>query len=255
MTIDFIGLEPIDEQTAAAKLTIRGTTGNDVFSYTAAAVATKGLVRVENFETLEFVNKGRLTLEGLAGNDSFSMSNPSIPTGLTNTTVTGGDGYDSITVNEMGTTGVLTTTTANFTGKTPITFDTVEQIGFGVNTLADVGAIVNEAARSPFVWLFGTHQFRQRIGIRNLSSSLAVSGPLVVAFNLPGGVALTNRTGFTTVIAPAGRPFIRYTVADNVISPAERARRRAVFGHGPVALQKLQSQGYTINVFAGLGTA
>ncbi len=98
MTIDFVNLEPVIDLVPAANLVVNGTNAANSIDYRAAAVAGRGLVSVDGFETIEFTNKDQLTLNGNAGDDTFNLDNPALPAGNANASL------DVIHVNGGGST-------------------------------------------------------------------------------------------------------------------------------------------------------
>jgi len=97
MTIDFLNLEPVFELVAAASLIVNGTNVPNTINYQQGSVATRGLVLVDEFESIEFENKVALVINGLGGEDNFVLNNANVPTGLTRITADGGAGNDIIT--------------------------------------------------------------------------------------------------------------------------------------------------------------
>ena len=89
--VDFRNLEPVLDLVAAAVLTVNATPSNNAINYEEGAVATNGLVTIDNFESIEFSNKAELVINAGAGQDTIHLGNASTPTGLTNITVNGGD--------------------------------------------------------------------------------------------------------------------------------------------------------------------
>lgn len=112
-TIFFEELEPFIDLVPAATHTVVATPENNAINYAEGpnsglvnllnpAGATTGLVTVDNFEGYEFANKTELIINALAGDDTINLNNPTPPTGLTTTTVNGGDptgGSDTVIVN------------------------------------------------------------------------------------------------------------------------------------------------------------
>jgi hypothetical protein len=86
----FDGLEPVVDLVVAASLTVDGTNAANEITYTEGTVAGRGLVSVDNFETIEFANKTSLIINGLNGDDVITLANPNVPTGLTDILVDGG---------------------------------------------------------------------------------------------------------------------------------------------------------------------
>lgn len=92
MRIDFTGLEPVIDLTAATTLVVNGTNADNAIQYGQGSLPTRGQVSVDGFETIEFSNKANLVINALAGNDTVTIANPSIPTGFTgDITVNDGD--------------------------------------------------------------------------------------------------------------------------------------------------------------------
>ncbi|MCY2991933.1 MAG: hypothetical protein NTY19_29250, partial [Planctomycetota bacterium] len=113
MTIDFANLEPVVDLILGT-LTVNGTNADNAINYTAGPNngigASTGLVSVDGFESIEFINKTTLTIDGLAGNDTINLNNSTTPTGLGKDvgkgdpviSVKGGDptgGSDTVVVN------------------------------------------------------------------------------------------------------------------------------------------------------------
>lgn len=97
-TITFTGLEPVVDLVAAASLVVSGTGAPNAITYRTGSSADRGLVAVDNFETVEFANKTTLVINGLDGDDDIVLNNPNTPTGLTAVVVNGGNGNDTISV-------------------------------------------------------------------------------------------------------------------------------------------------------------
>lgn len=83
MRIEFTGLEPVIDLTAATTLVVNGTNADNAIHYGQGTLPTRGEVSVDGFETIEFTNKANLVINALAGNDTVTIANPSTPTGLT----------------------------------------------------------------------------------------------------------------------------------------------------------------------------
>jgi len=113
MEITFTGLEPIHDIVTATTLTINGTPGNNTINYSAGpgggifGAAATGLVSVDSFETIEFINKTNLVINAGAGSDIVNINNSTVPVGMvavTSTiTVNLGDptASDTLTVNSQ----------------------------------------------------------------------------------------------------------------------------------------------------------
>lgn len=100
-TIRFTGLEPVQDNAVADTLTINGTAGDNVISYSKGPgggvfTGNTGLVAVDNSETYEFNNKKSLILDGLTGADTINVNNPTTPAALTSIVL------DPATVNLSG---------------------------------------------------------------------------------------------------------------------------------------------------------
>jgi hypothetical protein len=175
-TVGFTNLEPVVDTVVSPLLTVNGTGGDDAINYTDdPANPGNGLVSVNNFETISFLNKTSLIIAAGAGSDTINLNDPATPTGLTGITVNGGDptsSGDTLVVN--GTTGVdaigytinsATSSTITGAGPVSITGNDVEQVllngqgggdtltvttvvGFDQATL-DAGAAMLIALREP----------------------------------------------------------------------------------------------------------
>ena len=102
----FENIEPVLDLVPAGVLNVNGTNSDNAINYSQGSVATRGLVTIDNQETIEFANKTSLIVNGQNGSDTFNLNNSSTPTGLTGITINGGDptaGSDTLIVN--GTTG------------------------------------------------------------------------------------------------------------------------------------------------------
>ncbi|HPM81420.1 MAG TPA: hypothetical protein PLF81_12010, partial [Candidatus Anammoximicrobium sp.] len=148
MKIDFINLEPVQDNVPAAILTVYGTGADNAIDYVqgpnsgnAASLfngLATGLVQVDAFESIEFARKGTLAINGIGGSDVVNLNNStSTPANLTAITVNGGDPTGSDTVIVNGTAGnnniavdQLTNDGARITGAqpVPVTVDTTEHL-------------------------------------------------------------------------------------------------------------------------------
>ncbi len=111
MTIDFLNLEPVVDLVVAANLVVNGTNVPNTINYEQGSVATRGIVRVDEFETIEFANKAVLVMNGLGGEDNFVLDNANVPTGLIRIVADGGAGNDTITALNLPTVGAYLGTT------------------------------------------------------------------------------------------------------------------------------------------------
>ncbi len=110
-SVYFENIEPVVDLVPAAVLNINATNSDNAINYSQGSVPTRGLVTIDNQETIEFSGKTSLIINGLNGSDSFNLNNSATPTGLTSITINGGDptaGSDTLIVN--GTTGADTIT-------------------------------------------------------------------------------------------------------------------------------------------------
>ena len=93
-TITFVNLTPVLD-TVPGTLTVAGTNGNDVITYSQGTQnpTDDGLVTVNNLESIEFSNKTTLNINTGLGIDTFIDDQPAnVPTGLVNAiNLTGGD--------------------------------------------------------------------------------------------------------------------------------------------------------------------
>ena len=160
-TIDFTNLEPIQTTIIATNLTIAGTPADNAINYTAGpgggifGASVTGLVSVDGFETIEFINHTNLIIDGLAGDDVINLNHASNPLGLTTITVNGNDPTASDVVivnNAAGSTPIDYTPDPAGTGDVdsalitgaqlvPVTVDTVELViinGQSLNDTLDV---------------------------------------------------------------------------------------------------------------------
>jgi len=135
--VSYTGLEPVVDLVVAGTLTINGTNSDNAINYVQGSDASRGLVSVDGFETIEFSNKTALVLNGLGGSDTFNLNNPTTPTTLTGITVIGGDPTASDTLVVNGTAGAdsidfapTTDDDATITGAgpVPIVAGTVEHV-------------------------------------------------------------------------------------------------------------------------------
>jgi len=96
MRIDFDNLEPVAELVAAMNLRVNGNGDDNQMTYTLGSAATRGLVTIDGFETIEFENKTVLTLDGMTGDDTLVANSALLPTGLTSILLNGSSGADTI---------------------------------------------------------------------------------------------------------------------------------------------------------------
>ena len=97
----FHNLEPVIDLTVGP-LTVNGTAGDDAINYSDDPLNPgNGLVSIDNFETISFLNKTSLTIDAGAGSDTINVNSQTNPLGLASVTVNGGDptGSDTLIVN------------------------------------------------------------------------------------------------------------------------------------------------------------
>jgi len=103
-TVDFINLEPVTDNVAAAAFSITSAAGlasllqtGNVITYEASLLlGGGGRVTVDAFEPIEFLNKTNLTIDAGAGADTVDLINSGTPTGLTSMTINAGSGDDTV---------------------------------------------------------------------------------------------------------------------------------------------------------------
>jgi hypothetical protein len=142
-TVRFTGLEPLLDTVSATSLTVNGTNDGNAINYTRAGadsgfgMPNAGLVAVDAFETIEFLNKAELIINGAGGDDTINIRNSSTPSGLTGISILGGDATASDTLVVNGTTGQDEITFSpsqpdagmvEMSGLPSVAFDTVETL-------------------------------------------------------------------------------------------------------------------------------
>jgi hypothetical protein len=93
--VTFDNLEPVFDLVPAPFLNVTATAEANAISYTSGAGAN-GKVLIDNYESIEFANKGRVIVDASFGDDTVNLGNHSIPAGLTRFDVLGGDGRDVV---------------------------------------------------------------------------------------------------------------------------------------------------------------
>ncbi|MCB9939631.1 MAG: hypothetical protein H6823_15420, partial [Planctomycetaceae bacterium] len=144
-TVFFTGLEPVIDL-VAGPLSIFATAGDNTINYGPAATATRGLISIDNFETIEFANKTTVAIDAGAGTDAISVA--ATTAGFSGIlTVNGGDptDADSLTVTGAGTTLGINVGTSSITGAGPTSISysgiaSISAIAGGSSTLAASGA-------------------------------------------------------------------------------------------------------------------
>jgi Ca2+-binding RTX toxin-like protein len=113
-TIDFAGIAPITDTTAAATLVINGTNGNDDISVTDGGLVNgqqTTQVSAATFESIRFANKATVVINGNGGAlDTVTFNNPTVAAGLTEMDVTNVNGvtqtgavnYTNLSFNNTG---------------------------------------------------------------------------------------------------------------------------------------------------------
>lgn len=103
-TVDFINLEPVTDNVAAATFSITSAaglasllqTGNIITYQSGLLLAGSARVVVDTFEPIEFLNKTALTIDAGAGADVVDLIHTATPAGLTGITVNAGSGDDTV---------------------------------------------------------------------------------------------------------------------------------------------------------------
>ena len=93
----FENLEPVVDLVPAADLVVNATPEHNAINYTIGSVATRGLITVDNYESLEFSGKTVVTINAGVGNDVVNLNNSATPTSLTTIAVNGAEGDDVVT--------------------------------------------------------------------------------------------------------------------------------------------------------------
>jgi hypothetical protein len=106
--VSFENLAPVLDLVPAGSLTVNATASDNAISYTSGALATEGLVSVDEHEPITFSNKGVLVIDAGGGQDTISLDNPSTPDGLTAILIDGGDPTAGDRVIVTGTGGDVT---------------------------------------------------------------------------------------------------------------------------------------------------
>ncbi|MDA1052496.1 MAG: tandem-95 repeat protein [Planctomycetota bacterium] len=132
VTINFTGFEPFFDDLPGT-LTVEGTDTDNAIDYRQGSTINRGLVSVDEHETIEFENKTLLTIDARAGRDDINLNNPTVPAGLQQINVVGGNSIDdSLTINGtpgLDTIGVTLDSAdsgAALVNSLPVTFDLVE---------------------------------------------------------------------------------------------------------------------------------
>jgi hypothetical protein len=199
-SVYFQNLAPVLDLVPAATLVVVGTPADNAINYSQGSQSTRGLVTIDNFESIEFSGKTALTIKGAAGSDEINLNNPATPTGLASITVDGGDptGSDRVIVN--GTTGADTIVVNQFTadGATvtgaqpvPVTLTTTEHLSIVGQGGNDSLTVTAPSGGSEFAFVPGATwdaasvtQFGYSLGATLLPldySALGASGSLTLA--------------------------------------------------------------------------
>jgi hypothetical protein len=144
-TVFFEDLEPVVDLVPAALLTVNATATDNAINYSAGSLVTRGLVTIDEHESIAFANKTALTINAGAGQDTISLNNPNTPTGLTGITVNGGDpsGGDTLNITGVGVGSVVSVNTAASTISGATGAGGAVSIGYGgienLNLLTGIG--------------------------------------------------------------------------------------------------------------------
>jgi len=116
----FQNLSPVLDTVPAALLTVNATPADNAINYTAGTVTTRGMVTIDNQESIEFGNKTSLAVNALAGTDTIGINDGTTPTGLTGITINGGDpsAGDTLIVTGVGAAVNVNTAFSTITGAT-----------------------------------------------------------------------------------------------------------------------------------------
>lgn len=135
--VRFERVDPVIDLVPAVDFAVVASGAGNAISYTAGSVAGRGLVVIDEHESIEFANKTNLALNAEGGADVVSISNPSTPAGLLSVAVDGGDpsAGDSLIVTGANTDVVVNALTRTIEGATgglgsiPITWNGIEHLG------------------------------------------------------------------------------------------------------------------------------
>ena len=139
MVIDFVNLEPVFDLVVATNFNVMGTNADNAINYGVGSAASRGLISVDAFETVEFANKTNLYLYGMGGDDIINLNNPktTATTGVLAINVLGGDptASDQLIVNGSAADDAITFTptgadsgTVAITNLPTVTFATTESL-------------------------------------------------------------------------------------------------------------------------------
>jgi Ca2+-binding RTX toxin-like protein len=101
MDVKFDNLEPLVDVVAGAMLTVEGPPASNAIAYRQGSLTTRGLVTIDNFESIEFSGKANLTVNGNAGDDAIVADNTATPTGLTSLTLNADAGNDEVRIENL----------------------------------------------------------------------------------------------------------------------------------------------------------
>ena len=134
VTINFTGFAPFYDNLPGT-LTVEGTDADNAIDYRQGSTPNRGLVSVDEHETIEFENKTLLTINGRAGRDHINLNNPIGPPDLQQINVVGDSpNDDTLIINGTSGSDVISVTLdgANLglalVNSLPVTFDLVESI-------------------------------------------------------------------------------------------------------------------------------
>jgi hypothetical protein len=119
-TLDFTGLQPIDDTVPAANFTFNSGPGAQSFQVidgpTLKGFSTTEIVSTATppgFELVDFANKSSVVVQTQAGNDTVVVNNPTAATGLVSFQINTGAGNDQVTVTSTPPIGAFGVTFGN----------------------------------------------------------------------------------------------------------------------------------------------
>ncbi|MBC8354746.1 MAG: SBBP repeat-containing protein [Planctomycetes bacterium] len=155
LTINFTGFEPFFDNLPGT-LTVKGTDSDNAIDVRQGSTATRGLVSVDEHETIEFENKTTLTINAAAGRDNLNLNNLNVTTDLQQINVVGGNlNDDRLTINGTPGSDVIGVTLDSadsgsaLVNSMLVTFDLVESVS--INGQGDGDSFEVIAPNSPSV--------------------------------------------------------------------------------------------------------
>jgi hypothetical protein len=216
-TVFFENISPVIDLVPALTFTVDATATGNAISYTAGSLAGRGLITIDEHESIEFANKTSLAINAGAGEDTISLNNPGTPDGLVSIAIDGGDpsGVDTLNITGAGFDVTVNTATGTISGATgvggavSVTYDGVENLKLlagiadltvtttsaddtvtvtpGSSTGANSGTVVSNGA-DPDISFVNSGSFTANLGLGNdalivnasaVAETIAVSGAAV----------------------------------------------------------------------------